>query len=116
MGQTVAKSPKPPDDKSKKNEKSKKDKASGDLFAGLAAPPNGSGRRNGKAAPRGSAESGSWGTTACMTDVRAEAGWAAVTLTAMSLGFTVVQLDVIIVNQRRCQILEVLLAMASCRA
>src|SRR3984957_11125898 len=58
MGQTVAKSPKPPDDKSKKNEKSKKDKASGDLFAGLAAPPNGSGRRNGKAAPRGSAESG----------------------------------------------------------
>src|SRR6202041_992843 len=59
MGETVAKSPKPPDDKSKKNEKSKKDKASGDLFAGLAAPPNGSGRRNGKAAPRGgSAESG----------------------------------------------------------
>src|SRR3984885_1396320 len=58
MGQTVAKSPKPPDDKSKKNEKSKKDKASGDLFAGLAAPPNGSGRRNGKVAPRGSAESG----------------------------------------------------------
>jgi topoisomerase-4 subunit B len=58
MGQTVAKTPKPPDDKSKKNEKSKKDKAPGDLFAGLAAPPNGSGRRNGKAAPRGSAESG----------------------------------------------------------
>ena len=53
MGQTVAKTPKPPDDKSKKSEKSKKDKASGDLFAGLAAPPNGSGRRNGKAAPRG---------------------------------------------------------------
>src|SRR6204780_56473 len=58
MGQTVAKSPKPPDDKSKKNEKSKKDKASGDLFAGLAAPPNGSGRRSGKAAPRSTAESG----------------------------------------------------------
>ena len=58
MGQTVAKSPKPPDDKSKKNEKSKKDKAPGDLFAGLAAPPNGSGRRNGKAAARGNAESG----------------------------------------------------------
>ena len=56
MGQTVAKSPKPPDDKSKKNEKSKKDKAPGDLFAGLAAPPNG--RRNGKAAARGTAESG----------------------------------------------------------
>src|ERR1700730_6221433 len=53
MGQTVAKSPKPPDDKSRKNEKSKKDKAPGDLFAGLAAPPNGSGRRNGRAAPRG---------------------------------------------------------------
>src|ERR1700723_1344926 len=58
MGETVAKSPKPPDDKSKKNEKSKKDKASGDLFAGLAAPPNGNGRRNGKAAARGTAESG----------------------------------------------------------
>src|ERR1700730_15554111 len=57
MGQTVAKSPKPPDDKSKKNEKSKKDKP-GDLFAGLAAPPNGSGRRNGRAAPRGTPESG----------------------------------------------------------
>ena len=47
MGQTVAKTPKPPNDKTEKNEKSKKDKASGDLFAGLAAPPNGSGRRNG---------------------------------------------------------------------
>ena len=58
MGQTVAKSPKPPDDKSKKNEKSKKDKASGDLFAGLAAPTNGGGRRNGRAAPRSTAESG----------------------------------------------------------
>jgi topoisomerase-4 subunit B len=58
MGQTVAKSPKPPDEKSKKNEKSKKDKASGDLFAGLAAPTNGGGRRNGRAAPRSTAESG----------------------------------------------------------
>src|SRR5580700_151046 len=58
MGQTVAKSPKPPDDKSRKNEKSKKDKAPGDLFAGLAAPPNGSGRRNGRTAPRGTPESG----------------------------------------------------------
>src|ERR1700734_1184588 len=57
-GQTVAKTPKSPDDKSKKNEKSKKDKASGDLFAGLAAPTNGSGRRNGRAAPRSSGESG----------------------------------------------------------
>src|ERR1700684_2572559 len=57
MGQTVAKSAKPPDDKSKKNEKSKKDKASGDLFAGLAAPTNGSGRRNGRAGPRSSGES-----------------------------------------------------------
>src|SRR3984893_13911723 len=66
MGQTVAKSPKPPDDKSKKNEKSKKDKP-GDLFAGLAAPPNGSGRRNGRAAPRGTPESR---TTAKHTEVR----------------------------------------------
>src|SRR3984893_651770 len=58
MGQTVAKLPKPPDDKSRKNQKSKKDKAPGDLFAGLAAPPNGNGRRNGRAAPRGTPESG----------------------------------------------------------
>jgi topoisomerase-4 subunit B len=58
MGQTVAKTPKPPDHKSKKNEKSKKDKPSGDLFAGLAAPTNGSGRRNGRAAPRGGGEAG----------------------------------------------------------
>jgi topoisomerase-4 subunit B len=59
MGKPVAKTPKPPDDKSKKNEKSKKDKASktGDLFAGLAAP-NGSGRRNGRAAPRDAGEAG----------------------------------------------------------
>src|ERR1700683_5285043 len=57
MGQTVAKTPKPPDDESKKNEKSKKDKAPGDLFAGLAAPTNGSGRRNG-APTRGTGEAG----------------------------------------------------------
>src|ERR1700685_4551330 len=48
----MAKTPKPPD------EKSKKDKASGDLFASLAAPTNGGGWRNGKAAPRGGGESG----------------------------------------------------------
>ncbi|HUD87955.1 MAG TPA: DNA topoisomerase IV subunit B [Xanthobacteraceae bacterium] len=50
----MAKTPKPPDDKSKKDKASK----IGDLFAGLAAPGSGNGRRNGKAAPRDKGEAG----------------------------------------------------------
>src|ERR1700691_4548681 len=54
MGQPVAKTPKPPDDKSKKDKESK----IGVLSAGLAAPGSGNGRGNGKAAPRDRGEAG----------------------------------------------------------